>query len=280
MNDKQKIVTIILALICNFTFLLTAQTRQAPVDGAKNLPECIKSHGADSLETRRNMAYFQENWKKKHYVSAYANWTYVFNNAPCSYKSLYQLGPQLLYFMINNARSESERSKLIDTLFLIFPARIKYFGEEAFVKGSWAYYLSKHQPEKVPEIMGMYNYYFTYQKTRIDGNYVRDYLRNAINAQKNEQFTGEQLCALYKVLRDTARSYETRTMSDTTEYKFYWTRVIADLDQLMTLYPKCSANDFNFQRGGMTEPKTRILLFVNPFKYLKTPDHLQYIKPS
>jgi hypothetical protein len=240
MNDLQKVIVFIVALMCNFTFLATAQTQShTPTEEAKKLPECIRSHGPDSMETRRNMAYFQEHWKKKNYPDAYTRWTYVFNNAPCSYKSIHQLGPQLLAILINNTNNIERKNRLIDTLMMIFPARIKYFGEESYIKGSWAFYMSKYQPGRLPEIISLYAFYFEHQKDRIDDRYVRDYMRQSILAYQQSLYTKEQVCNIYQQLRDTASNYYQRNL-ETPQLSESWQSAINYIDSIVAEHIKCA----------------------------------------
>ncbi len=233
------------ALMCNFTFLATAQTKASTnpaleiIPSARQLPECIHSLGADSMKTRVYMAYFQENWKKKDHNNAYACWSYVFRNAPCSYKSIYQRAPDLFHFLMAEARSEERRLALLDTLFMTFPMRIKYFGEEALVKGIWANKLALYRPAESKQIMELYAFYVYHHRSRMESKYVKDYLRNAILARKSSLIDDVQLCSIYKRLKDSAELYKLQTISDTTINK-YWVSTINAMEQMMAAEIICS----------------------------------------
>ncbi|MDP2176307.1 MAG: hypothetical protein Q8K70_10405 [Bacteroidota bacterium] len=258
MNDKQKIGLLMIALLCNFTFLATAQSNK-PTDDAMKLPECIKSHGIDSLETRKNMSLFQEDFKNKDYDYAYKWWSYVFNNAPCSYKSIHQNGPAMISKMIDNPVYASRKAKLIDTLMMVFPTRIKYFGEEAFVKGLWAYYKSKYQGEQMSEIMTMYDYYYSNATEKLDEFYLRDYLRVAINASKKNTYSKENLFDLYDRMSTTAEQQKIANELDSVEYK-NWDVFYKNIDKMMLPYLKGADIDAIFQPKLKANPEDKNLV--------------------
>jgi hypothetical protein len=235
MNDRYKIAIFVFALLCNFTFLATAQNPHAPTAEAMKLPECIRMHGEDSMETRRNMAYFQEYFKQGKYTDAYAKWTYVFNHAPCSYKSIHQRGPQILVFLIENENDSVRKARLLDTLFMVFPQRIRFFGEETLVRGLWAYHLSKYKPDASKEIVMHYAYYFGQELKSPDQRYMRDYLYHCIIQQQKGELDSEHVCAVYRNLKKMAVSGAARNETDTS-----WTETAAYLDNLMKTFTSCT----------------------------------------
>jgi hypothetical protein len=240
MNDKHKIVICIFALLCNFTFLATAQNPHAPIAEAMQLPECIKSHGDDSLLTRHHMAYFQENFRQGKYEEAYANWSYLFTHAPCSYKSIHQRGPQILVYMMEHIQDSMRRQRLMDTLFMIFPKRMMYFGEEALVKGYLAWYTSKYKPLELEAIITNYAFYVEHYEGKKDEQYVMDFMRNTVLAYKNTLVDKDVLCGVYLRLKELTQGAHEGSKKDE-EGHTSWTPVLQYLDEVMKDEAKCSA---------------------------------------
>lgn len=246
MKEQQKFRILFIAMFCNFAFLLTAQSNRPTVEAMK-LPECIKSHGIDSLETRKKMSLFQEDFKNKDNDYAYKAWTYVFNNAPCSYKSIHQNGTILLNRLIDNPANIKRKAGLIDTMLMIFPTRIKYFGEEAFVKSSWAYYLGKFQPEKEKEALDLYQFYYNdiTQQNELENFYLRDYLKIAVSLNKKNLLPKDQLFLLYDNMSNTASRYKLKNANDSVAYAS-WDDFSKSIDRMMASVIKGKDVDLMF----------------------------------
>ncbi len=237
-NGKHRFLLCVFASLCS---MATAQNPHAPTQEAMKLPECIKSHGDDSLLTRHHMAYFQENFRQAKYAEAYVNWSYVFNHAPCSYKSIYQRGPQILAYMMEHTTDSARRLQLMDTLFMIFPKRMKYFGEEALINGYLAYYTSKYKPFELEAIMKGYAFYIEHYEGRKDEHYFMDFMRNTVLAYQNTLIDQEVLCGVYLRLKELAQAEHQAAKKDDEGYSS-WNPVLLYLDELLKDRVKCSAD--------------------------------------
>lgn len=259
MNDKHKLIIFFLALLCNFTFLATAQSNQ-PREEARKLPECIKSHGEDSLETRRNMAVLQEDYRNKDYDYAYQWFSYLFTKAPCSYKNIYLYGQNIIPALLDKPAYAARKKGLIDTLLLIYPTRIKYFGEESTVKASWAFNIGKYRPENALEALQHYAFYLNAEKDRIsDVLYIKDYMRQAIAAHKKLQLGKEQLYNLYGELSTISEAYRLKNSGDSVQYK-NWDNTIIILDKMMAPLLKCADIDVLYQPKLKANPDNTMLM--------------------
>lgn len=259
MNDKQKIVTFILALMCNFTFLATAQSN-APTEEAKKLPECIKSHGEDSLETRRTMSVLQEDFKNKDYVYSYKWFTYMFTKAPCAYKSVYIYGQNILTILADDPKYAARKKGLVDTLMMLFPTRIKYYGEEGLVKAKWAINIGKYRPENVLEALKHYEFYIESEKDNLDdAAYIRDYMRQATLAYKKTLIGKEQLFSTYDKLSIISEANKIKFSADSNQLK-NWTGTVILLDKMMSPYLKCADIDAIYQPKIKADPENKDLI--------------------
>ncbi len=258
MKEVKKIAVLVLVLLGNLTFLLTAQNNK-PTPQAMLLPECIKSHGADSLETRKNMSLFQEDYKNKEYAYAYKYWTYLFNNAPCSYKSIHINGANIINKLIEDKAYEKRKNQLMDSLFMIFPTRIKYFGEESTVKGIWAYNLARLKADKQAEALELYKFYYENEGDKLNDFYVRDYLKVAIGLHKKNLMTKDELFALYDKLSNTAEEFKVKKANDSVALKD-WDFTSKNLDKMMIPYIKGKDVDLIFLPRIKENPNDIVLI--------------------
>jgi tetratricopeptide (TPR) repeat protein len=243
MNDKQKFITLIVALMCNFTFLANAQNNE-PTAEAKKLPECIKSHGEDSIETRRTMSVLQEDYKNRDYFYAYKWFTYMFTKAPCAYKTVYLYGQYTIKELIADSNYAKRKENLVDTLLMIFPTRIKYFGEEGLVKGTWAFNLGKFRPDSIKTVLSLYKDYVNSERDNLDDViYIRDYMRNAVNGHIKKLLTKEELFNIYDLLSTVSEENKIKYGADDSTQYLNWNNTIILMDSYMSQFLKCADID-------------------------------------
>lgn len=90
----------------------------------------INSFSADSVECKRNTAFYKTYAKSKNYKDAYVFWKKVYDNCPDYSKDTYVLGATILKAKINSAGSEAEKMTYAKELMDMYDARIKYFGDD------------------------------------------------------------------------------------------------------------------------------------------------------
>ena len=242
MNDKHKIVILILALIGNFTFLLTAQTAVVAKDPASLPSSCFPLKGEDSLETLRNFSTLQESFVLGLMdQDAYNAFSYVYHNAPCAYKSLYQMGPKLISTLIDKSKDPQQNKLLTDTLLMVFASKFNYFGESGLPhRGSWAYHIGKYRPEKNAEALMLYRQYFATANIS-DRYYLTDNLKIAITELNKKQYDKEHLISLYTDLNKICNT-KILTITDTSALR-NWTSTQQQMAKMMRPYLKCSDID-------------------------------------
>lgn len=242
MNDKHKIVILILALIGNFTFLLTAQTATVVKDPS-NLPSsCFPLKGKDSMETLRNFATLQESYQFKYFDhEAYNAFSYVYRNAPCAYKSLYQMAPKLFDAQIAQAKTSDHKRLLIDTLLMVLESKYQYFGDEGYPnRGTRAYYIGFYRPERNAEALMLYRQYFSGAELS-DPYYLKDNLKIAISQLNKKQYDKEHLISLYTDLNKIC-STRIQNNTDTAAIR-NWKNTQQLMARMMTPYLKCADID-------------------------------------
>lgn len=224
-------------LACLFSFAVAASGQIAE---AMKLPECLHKFGKDSMKVRVNMGYLQKYYHEHKYNEAYGCWTYLFKHAPCTYKSIYQLGTPIIAKLADENKDRPGRNGLVDTLMMIFPTRIKYFGEEGLVKGSWGYNMARYQPEKTGEILSLFARYVELRGDSLNEQYVRTYMWHGIKAMRKGLFDTQQVYKLYWQLSGLAvkQLNQSREINDSIAVQD-WTNAISNLDYMMGQLVDC-----------------------------------------
>ena len=268
MSERQKIVSLILALFCNFTFLLTAEVK------ANQLPDqaaCKHPFGTDSLETLKYISLLKDDFKMKDYDMAYQDLRYLLTHAPCAYKGTYVMGPSILSALINKPQYAARKQKLLDTLFAMYPKRIDYFGEEGVVKARWAYSISKFKPTNYKEALVLYARYIELEQNKIeDVLYIKDYMQQGLLAYKNKTWTKTQTSELFSSLESICIKHQIKYFSDTAKSNEWLT---AEDYLLLKSKPILNCKDWSFPTGSIGQAKpsdTMLVLVSSALKIIET----------
>lgn len=160
-------------------------------------------NGEDSLETFKQYSLYREDFKNKRYDEAYHSWLYVFTKAPCFREQTYADGPELIEVFIKRAGKDTlRRRQLLDTLDLIYSARIKYFGREGFVKGKWGRDILVLDANNLEKGIGLIE-----EAIALDGNKVEDanvvpYFQALTRLEIKKKRTKDDVLKAYERLTD------------------------------------------------------------------------------
>lgn len=103
-----------------------------PLMGQKGIEDGSKyGHGADSANCRKNLSLYKTYYNQKNFEMAMAFWRKAFNECPLSSKNMHLHGTRMFKAFYNQTKDRA----YIDSLKMVYDARIKYFGEEAYQKG-------------------------------------------------------------------------------------------------------------------------------------------------
>ncbi|HMM11454.1 MAG TPA: hypothetical protein PKE03_05110 [Bacteroidales bacterium] len=123
------------ALVAAVALLATLNT-QAANEGFRFEPQDnLPKYGKDSVNCVVNISLYREfyrQWRASNFESPVIKdiigpWRWVFNNCPLASENTYVDGVRIMQYRIENAKSEAERNKLIDTLLMVYDQRAKYF---------------------------------------------------------------------------------------------------------------------------------------------------------
>jgi tetratricopeptide (TPR) repeat protein len=104
-----------------------------------------------------DISVYKEFQKMKLYDDAIAGWGKVYNNCQGLKKIIYQDGVKFLRYLIAIEHDDTQKKLLIDSLMHIYDARIKYFGQAAYVKGRKGVDLYRYDKSRVGEVRQILN---------------------------------------------------------------------------------------------------------------------------
>lgn len=102
--------------------------KQTPQDGGSK-------YGKDSVTCVRNLSLYREfykQWKNSKYKNSAINdaivsWRKVYKSCPRASQNIYVDGIKMLKYQIKNTKDDNEKNAYIDTMLMVYDARIKYF---------------------------------------------------------------------------------------------------------------------------------------------------------
>ena len=136
---KKGFKLIVLSVLLGLSFQLFSQEEaESTTDGR---------FGTDSVSCVTNFSLFREFYKQRNFKDAYEPWQKSFEICPQMSKNIYINGAVLIDYQIRSTKLMSRREQLVDTLMMVYDARIEYFGEEAFVLGRKSIDYIRYVPE-------------------------------------------------------------------------------------------------------------------------------------
>jgi hypothetical protein len=165
-------------------------------------PQCEKPWGKtkeDSTYNVRKYFFFQSAIKVNNYEQAYEHWQYVMTTIPCARKTPYDIAPDMFDTLIFKADS-ARKEVLFDSLMDVFPQRIKYFGEEGYVKGQWAVTYMKHKPKDFKAAFDLFKESVEMEKGKTGYDIPIPYFQTAYKMFLNKQLTKEEVIEVFVTL--------------------------------------------------------------------------------
>lgn len=121
MNTNKLKVVLLLAVA--FLMVFPSQAQESACKG-------IPKFGKDSVQCVTNLSLYREPVKQKNYQDAYKPWKWVYENCPCASQFIYVDGVKILEFRANKTTDAEVRQNIIDSLLMVYDARIKYFPKD------------------------------------------------------------------------------------------------------------------------------------------------------
>lgn len=131
MKPKAHLKVLLTAIFAALMLQLAASSNGFKLQEPQDLPK----YGEDSVTCVMNISLYREffrQWKASDYTSPVFKdivgpWRWVFNNCPLGSENTYVDGVKIMQYRIENEKDAAAKSKLIDTLMMVYDQRITYF---------------------------------------------------------------------------------------------------------------------------------------------------------
>ena len=173
-----------------------------PLFGQKGVEDGSKyGHGPDSANCLRNLSLYKTYFDQDNYEMAVGFWRQTFNECPASSKNIYIHGVRMYKTLFLQTRDRA----YIDTLNMIYDARIKYFGEEAEVQGrrGWDLWdIGSEDPELLRRAHNSFDRAFEVDRRRTNPQYLVVYMASTQRLFDQGVLGNEEVINIYGELCD------------------------------------------------------------------------------
>jgi len=165
---------------------------------------------AERLECLKNISLYSEFYKQNNFKDAVKPWRMVFNSCPKASKNTYIKGANIYKNLIAVAKDEAKKSKLIDTLMMIYDQRIQYYGQEGIVlayKGSDLY--SFRGKEAAGDVYTMLKKSIELEGKETNSAIISVFMQATVDQFKSEQLSADQVIEAYTLSTETIDAIST-----------------------------------------------------------------------
>jgi tetratricopeptide (TPR) repeat protein len=157
-------------------------------------------YGKDSATCVMNLSLYRESyrqWKNSGYKNSAINdaikpWHWCFANCPRASENIYVDGAKMFKYKIKKAKSDDEKTVLLDTLMMIYDQRIKYFPykhgttkpQEGYLLGRKGIALAQLNPKAFEESYNILKKSIELEKDKSKGAVMIYYFRSVVKMVK------------------------------------------------------------------------------------------------
>jgi tetratricopeptide (TPR) repeat protein len=173
----------------------------------KTHEELVREQNKDYMNS---YSLYNTDKDEKKMESALTHWKEIYNKYPASSKNVYIHGAQIYESLIENAKTDEEKDKLLDELMKMYDKRIKYFKESGYVLGRKA--------------TSLLEYKITSRNNPVEGQELTDVLKKAyewLNTSISEQGVNAELPTLVLFMNTTISLYRLGELPKETVVKNY-----------------------------------------------------------
>ena len=170
--------------------------------------DCKGKLGKDSALDVRNISMFNQYITQKDYTSAFPYWNYLLNNIPCYSKHITYYGPTIVKYKMKELRDENDsiyqlrKDGLIDTVFLSYHLRIKFWGQEGYVLGKLANEMANLRPNDRKSAIDTFARSFEMEGNSSNELFPLYYLDAVLDEHRKDRYSLDSLYDLYFKLQE------------------------------------------------------------------------------
>ena len=230
--------------------------------GYSQTKPCPNKYGEDTARTKRDLTLFNKYYKSKDYIKAYPYWRYLFDNAPCVQKRITYNGPNVVKKVLRDLKKNDSagyadrKDHLIDTILMIYPKRIEYYGQEGYVLGKWASDLGNLRPKQRQEALKMFERSIELTGNKASYTVPQNFIKTAVKEHVKKRYTLDSLYTLYFQMMDIV-GYN---LANDTKKHEKWEATEAYINKAMKPYLNCEKVEEYFKPLVEAAPNDTVLL--------------------
>ncbi len=212
---------------------ITSVSAQVSNDTSSN------SSSIDNAKCQEQLSLYREYHKIKLYSYAMPHWRWVFQNCPSSSQNIYIDGTKIISSQIDETQDPELKSKLVDTLMMVYDQRIKYYGKEGYVLGRKAIDAMNYIPGNLETAYKLFARSVELQGNDAEGAVVTYYLSTAIQLANNNKIEKSEIFDVYDIAATIAEN-NISSSSENEKELANWMNVKANLELLIQPHATCS----------------------------------------
>lgn len=248
----------------NFSIVLVVSAIIIIVSSQVSAQKTDGKYGEDSVTCITHTSLYREFYKQKNYADALPHWRWVFFNCPLASQNVYIDGVKMVVSQINETKDQKSRDAYIDTLLMVYEARIKYFGNsatsrEGMVWGRAGVELENYRPGDTLKIYEYLRKSVEREGIESEPIIVSRYFINVSNMVKNNRFPVDTIAENYDRIGELVEK-KLLLVKDSPEELKTWSDVMMTLESLFEPYATCDEIDKIYSKKFKQSPNDTVLL--------------------
>ncbi|MBT5859205.1 MAG: tetratricopeptide repeat protein [Flavobacteriales bacterium] len=192
------------------------------------------NYGTDSATCVTKYQIYRNDYNNKKYEEAIKNWRWVFNECPSYNENTFKNGPRLYYERIK--KDKANKLIYLDTIMMIYDARIKHFERREYVLGKKGVDLLKYDPTRFSEAYEMLKVSVDALGNSTGPTVIGSYFKALDNVQKStEEVTKQDVLDAYIVISEII-SYN---INNNKKYAKYYEGALTKVEDIFAPYASC-----------------------------------------
>ena len=185
-------------------------------------------------DCEKDYQIYRNNYKQKNYEEALVSWRKVFNECPSYNQNTFANGPKLYHESIK--KDKENQLIYLDTLMMIYDARIEYFERREYVLGKKGVDLLKYDPTRFSEAYEMLKISVDDLGNSTDPTVIVSYFKALDDVQRSsEEVTKQDILDAYVAVSDII-SYN---MTNNEKYAKYYETAQTNVENIFAPYASC-----------------------------------------
>lgn len=168
-----------------------------------------QDYGSTPEKCKENISLYRSYYTQKAYGDASKYWKAVYKMCPAASERSYVDGSNIIEFLIKNEKDATQKELLIDSLFLLYDARITNFGKEGYVLGRKATDMLKYRSSDAAAVYATADKSYNLRAEKTEAGTLVTYMQAGVLLEKKGEKTPEEIVELYAKISDVVAANKT-----------------------------------------------------------------------